>query len=121
MLKLLPLLRPYRWSIVGTLLLIFLQSLSSLYLPRLMSDIVDIGIVTGNIHYIWKVGGAMLLVAIAGVACSIVASLLASRVSGAFGQVLRHNVFLHVERFTLTEFDKLGTASLITRNTNDIT
>jgi ATP-binding cassette subfamily B protein len=113
-------LHPYRGLIALTLLLIFLQSLSDLYLPTLMADIVDIGVVKGDIPYIWKIGGIMLLVALLGTTFSIFASLFASRVSSGFGQRLRTRVFSHVENYTLQEFDKIGTASLITRTTNDI-
>jgi ATP-binding cassette, subfamily B, multidrug efflux pump len=119
--KLFRFLRPSQWSIIMTLVFVFLQSLSTLYLPRLMSQIVDTGIVRGNTPYILRVGGFMLVVAIAGVLCSVAASWLASRVSGQFGRTLRSVVFEHVQRFSLHEFDVLGTASLITRTTNDIT
>ena len=121
MFKLFRLLRPYRWSIAFSLVFVFLQSLSTLYLPRLMSDIVDIGIIQGKIPYILRVGAVMLVVAVGGGLCSIVASFLASRVSAGFGRTLRSDVFTHVENFTLHEFETLGTASLITRTTNDIT
>lgn len=119
--KLFTYLRPYRVSIVFIVLFIFLQSLANLYLPTLMSHIVDKGIITGNIPYIWKIGGFMLLVSISAVALSITAGFLSSKTSSAFGQVLRGDVFAHVEQFTLHEFDALGTSSLITRTTNDIT
>lgn len=103
------------------LIFIFLQSLSNLYLPTLMSDIVDTGVMKGDIPYILEIGAIMLLVAIGGVLCSIIASWLAAKVSASFGKILRTRVFSHVENFALHEFDKFGTSSLITRTTNDIT
>lgn len=103
------------------LIFIFLQSLSNLYLPTLMSDIVDTGVMKGDIPYILEIGAIMLLVAIGGVLCSIIASWLAAKVSASFGKILRNRVFSHVENFALHEFDKFGTSSLITRTTNDIT
>ena len=121
MLKLLRFLQPYRLFIAAVFILVFLQSLSSLYLPTLMSDIVDHGIVNGDTQYILKVGGFMLLVAIGGMLCSIGASFLSSQAAVGFGRILRANLFSHVEAFSLHEFDKLGTASLITRTTNDTT
>lgn len=102
-------------------ILVFLQSMSELYLPTLMADIVDIGIVQGDIPYIWKIGGFMLIIAILGTIVSILASYLAAKVSMGFGKLLRNKVFTHVSNFSLQEFDKIGTASLITRTTNDIT
>lgn len=121
MLKLLRLLKPYTISVAVVLVLMFWQSLSQLYLPTLMSDIVDNGIVHGDINYILRVGGLMLLVAAAGTAAAVVAGFLSAKIAASFGQVLRSKVFVRVESFSLNEFNQIGTASLITRTTNDIT
>lgn len=121
MLKLFRHMRPYRTAVLLVLLFTFFQAMSELYLPTLMADIVDIGIVKGDIPYIWQVGGFMLAVAAGGMLCSIVASYLAAKSASGFGKLLRGKVFSHVENFTLQEFDKIGTSSLITRTTNDIT
>ncbi|MCM3173928.1 ABC transporter ATP-binding protein [Paenibacillus sp. MER 99-2] len=121
MMKLFRMLKPYQISVYFILGLVLLQSLAELYLPTLMGDIVNKGIIRGDIPYIWKIGGFMLLIAIAGTACSIIASYLSSRTAGGFAKQLRSRVFRHVENFSLQEFDKMGTASLITRTTNDIT
>ncbi|AEF93287.1 Xenobiotic-transporting ATPase [Desulfotomaculum nigrificans CO-1-SRB] len=121
MLKLLRLLKPYTISVAVVLVLMFWQSLSQLYLPTLMSDIVDNGIVHGDINYILRVGGLMLLVAAAGTAAAVVAGFLSAKIAASFGQVLRSKVFARVESFSLNEFNQIGTASLITRTTNDIT
>ncbi|ETT64435.1 ABC transporter-like protein [Paenibacillus sp. FSL R7-277] len=121
MIKLMKQLKPFRLAIAGVLILVFLQSMGDLYLPTLMSNIIDKGIVEGDQPYIWRIGGFMLLVAAGGVLCSIIASYLSARVAAGFGKNTRSRVFNHVENFTLHEFDKLGTASLITRTTNDIT
>ncbi|WP_458124463.1 ABC transporter ATP-binding protein [Paenibacillus sp. Z3-2] len=121
MMKLFRMLKPYKVPIFFILGLIMLQSLAELYLPTLMADIVNHGIIKGDIPYIWQIGGWMLVIAIAGTACSIIASYLSSRTAGGFAKQLRSRVFRHVENFSLQEFDKMGTASLITRTTNDIT
>ncbi|MCM3727483.1 ABC transporter ATP-binding protein/permease [Neobacillus cucumis] len=121
MLKLSKYLKPFQIPIYLVLVLVLLQSLSELYLPTLMSDIVDKGVVTGDSHYIWKIGGFMLLVAAGGMICSIAASFFSAKAASGFGRLLRSKVFSHVGNFSLNEFDKLGTASLITRTTNDIT
>ncbi len=86
-----------------------------------MSHIIDKGVVTGDKDYIWKIGGIMLLVAAGGLACTVLVSFLSAKVSAGFGRNTRKQVFTHVENFSLQEFDKIGTASLITRTTNDIT
>ncbi len=114
-------LRPYYGAAVFILLLTFLQTMSELFLPTLMADIVDTGIAHGNIPYIWRIGSYMLLFAALGMVCSITASYFSARVALGFGRDLRSRVFSHVEHFSLQEFDRIGTASLITRTTNDIT
>lgn len=114
-------LRPYRAVIVLIVTLIFIQCLCNLYLPILMEKIVDNGVIRGNVPYIWKMGGWMLLGSIGAVVFSITAGLLSSRTAASFGRVVREEVFTHVEQFSLHEFDQFGTSSLITRATNDIT
>ncbi|MBT2286865.1 ABC transporter ATP-binding protein [Paenibacillus polymyxa] len=121
MMKLFRMLKPYRIPIIFILVLVLFQSLAELYLPTLMADIVNYGIIKGDIPYIWQIGGWMLVIAIGGTACSVIASYLSSRTAGGFAKQLRSRVFRHVENFSLQEFDKMGTASLITRTTNDIT
>jgi ATP-binding cassette subfamily B protein len=120
MLQLFRELKPYRWTVAAVLLLVLLQSLSELYLPTLMSDIIDKGVVEHDIPYIWKIGGFMLLVTLAGAVVSVLASLFSAKAASGFGKIVRGKVFSHVEKFSLQEFDRLGTASLITRTTNDI-
>jgi ATP-binding cassette subfamily B multidrug efflux pump len=121
MIRLARFLQPFRLALVAILLLVFLQALSDLYLPTLMADIVDIGVIKGNTPYILTVGVFMLVVAICGTLCSIGASYMSSRVATGFGKIIRAGLFSHVERFSLHEFDKFGSASLITRTTNDTT
>ena len=118
--RLLKNLKPFLLIIVLTLALILLQSLSELALPSLMADIVDYGVATGDTDFIWKTGGTMLVIALAGVACSIGSSYLSARISTGFGKELRAQVFSHVTTLPVTEFEEFGTASLITRTTNDI-
>jgi len=120
MLKLFRFLGPYRWGVALVMALVLLQSLAELYLPTLMADIVNKGVVTGDNAYIWRIGGFMLLVTLGGTLVSIGASYYSSRISAGFGRDVRGKVFSHVENFSLQEFDKIGTASLITRTTNDI-
>src|SRR5215471_17109193 len=121
LLRLFRFLKPYRIPIAVVVVLVFLQSLANLYLPTLMAHIVDGGIIRGDTGYILRVGGVMLLVTIVGTTCAIIASYYSARVAVGFGQLIRGKLFSHVERFSLDEFDTVGTASMITRTTNDTT
>jgi ATP-binding cassette subfamily B protein len=113
-------LKPFVLLIIGAIILTYLQVMANLELPTLMSNIVDKGIITGDIAYIWKEGGTMLLIAGAGGLCAVLASLLAARSAIGLGKAVRSQIFTHVEDFSLHEFDKFGASTLLTRTTNDI-
>ncbi len=121
MIKLLRFLRPFTKPVIIVLILLFFQSLAELYLPTLMANIVNTGIVKGDTRYILQVGGLMLLVAGGSAICTILANYLSSKTAAGFGKNLRQQVFSQVTSYSLNEFDQIGTASLITRTTNDIT
>ncbi|EIZ2421972.1 ABC transporter ATP-binding protein [Listeria monocytogenes] len=120
MMKLMKRLKPYWLSITAVLVLTFGQVIGQLYLPTLMSNIIDKGVVTGDTDYIWSTGMKMLLISFASVILSVIVVYLASRISMGFGKELRDKIFTKVEDFSLQEFDKVGTSSLITRTTNDV-
>ncbi|NJD01756.1 MAG: ABC transporter ATP-binding protein [Ruminiclostridium sp.] len=121
MLKLYRFLKPYSVLVAGVLTFVFLQTLGDLYLPTLMSDIINDGVMQGDTGKILQIGGLMLLITGGGAVCAIIASFLSSKAAVRLGTVLRSNMFKRVESFSLHEFDKIGTATLITRTTNDIT
>jgi ATP-binding cassette, subfamily B, multidrug efflux pump len=120
MLRLFRFLKPYTAMIIGVLAFVFLQTLGDLYLPTLMSKIINDGVLQGDTAKIMQIGGFMLLVAGGGALCAIFASFLSSKIAVGFGTILRSKVFRRVESYSLHEFDKIGTATLITRTTNDI-
>ncbi|MEW8956738.1 ABC transporter ATP-binding protein [Clostridium sp.] len=120
MIKLFKYLKKYSLLIILILILAFFQAMAELNLPNLMSDIVDTGIIKGDINYILKIGGYMLLVALGGTICAVGVSFFSSKVALGFSRDLREKVFEKVESFSSNEFDELGTSSLITRTTNDI-
>ncbi len=121
MIKLLKNLSIYKWIVAAVFGLVFVQSMSDLFLPTLMADIIDKGVVVGDTPYIWEIGGLMLLVSAIGASASVIASYYSSKAAMGLGRDIRRKVFNHVEKFSLQEFDEVGTASLITRTTNDIT
>ncbi|HTX73913.1 MAG TPA: ABC transporter permease, partial [Rectinemataceae bacterium] len=121
MLKLFKYLRPYAIPVAAVVAVVFFQCLADLYLPTLMSDIVNKGITNGDIGFIVQTGLTMLLVALGGSACAIAASYLSSHASMGMGAQLRDDIFARVSSFSLHEFDTFGTPSLVTRTTNDVT
>ncbi len=118
------LLRPYLSPRSGPIVLIVVmlvaQSLGNLYLPNLNADLINRGIVEGNLGYIWATGAEMLAVTLAISAVAIIGVYWASRVSMSVGADLRRDVFGAVQTFSLRDMSDFGTPSLITRNTNDV-
>jgi ATP-binding cassette subfamily B protein len=121
MLKLFRLIRPYRGYVAVVLVLALAQSIGFLLLPRLMSDIVDKGIVRGDQRAILETGGLMLLMSIVATVCAIGGSYYSSKVATGFGRILRGAIFERVEHFSIHQFDRFSAASLVTRTTNDTT
>ena len=120
MLKLLKFLRKYWWMILISTILIFINVLADLYLPTLMSNIINEGVITGDKAYIYDIGKRMIYVALFGMICSILFSFISAIVSSRFSRDLRHAVFSKVMTFSSNEIDKISTSSLITRSTSDI-
>lgn len=120
MLKIFKHLKPYKRELFFVLVLLFIQTMAQLYLPTLLSDIVNTGIMTGDINYILKIGGIMILIAFVGSASTIFASYISSKISMGYGRDLRRKIFTKAETFSLGEIDQVGTASLVTRTTNDV-
>jgi ATP-binding cassette subfamily B multidrug efflux pump len=113
-------LRPYRKSVSFVLVLLLIQAIANLYLPNLNADLINNGVVKGNISYIWKIGAIMLAASALIMAAAIVLAFLSAKVSMAFGRDLRGAVFTAVEGFSARELNQFGAPSLITRNTNDV-
>lgn len=111
---------PYRRHVAVVVLMQFLATVAALTLPSLNADIIDQGIVTGDIGYIWRHGALMLLVSLVQVACTITAVWFAARTAMAFGRDTRSRIFERVGTFSAREVQHFGAPSLITRETNDV-
>ncbi|TME45077.1 MAG: ABC transporter ATP-binding protein [Chloroflexi bacterium] len=113
-------LSPYQPQVLLVVTLLLIQSIANLYLPNLNADIINNGVVKGDIGYIWRIGGLMLALAAGVGVLAVVAVYFASRTSMSFGRDVRGAVFARVQQFSAQEMNRFGTASLITRNTNDV-
>ncbi|MDR0273078.1 MAG: ABC transporter ATP-binding protein/permease [Clostridiales bacterium] len=119
--------KPFWLSIFFVVFLLLVQAMAELYLPTLMSGIVNDGIVysteTGvsRTDFILKTGVRMLFFALVAGASSITVAFLSPRIASGVARDLRRAVFIKVENFSQAEFDKFSSASLITRCTNDVT
>jgi ATP-binding cassette subfamily B protein len=117
---LLPFLRPYAGRVVLVVVLLITQAAGILWLPVFNADIINKGVVTGDIGYIWRTGGIMLAVVLVLGIVSIVTTYQASRASLGVGADLRVAIYRRVQGFSGQEMSRFGISSLITRNINDV-
>ncbi|WP_055689001.1 ABC transporter ATP-binding protein [Streptomyces prasinus] len=113
-------LRPYKRPIVLLVLLQFLQTCATLYLPTLNADIIDDGVVEGDTGYILSYGALMIGISLAQVVCNVGAVYYGARTAAAVGRDVRGAVFDRVQSFSAREVGHFGAPSLITRTTNDV-
>ncbi|WP_318211071.1 ABC transporter ATP-binding protein [Streptomyces sp. SJL17-1] len=111
---------PYRKAIALLVLLQFLQTSASLYLPTLNADIIDNGVVAGDTGYILRFGALMVGVSVVQAVCNIGAVFYGARTASALGRDVRAAVFDRVQSFSARELGHFGAPSLITRTTNDV-
>jgi ATP-binding cassette, subfamily B, multidrug efflux pump len=95
-------------------------TIASLYLPTLNADIIDNGVIRGDFSYIVRVGGWMLGVSLVQILCSTCALYCGAKSATGFGRDVRAALFYRIGGFSAREIARLGTPSLITRNTNDV-
>jgi len=120
MFKLLKYLKPYTFHLFALALLIFGYADASLQLPDYMAKMINEGIIKSDLALIYQNGLIMLLIAMFGAVCTTGVGYLASKIATGFSRDVRNRAFARVESFSLVEFNKFSTASLITRSTNDI-
>lgn len=112
--------KPYTGYVIAVLLLQALSTAATLYLPSLNAKIIDRGVAQVDIDYIWHTGGIMLIVAFAQVIAAIAAIWFGSRTAMGLGRDLRSDIFRRVTRYSAEDMSNFGTATLITRGTNDV-
>jgi ATP-binding cassette subfamily B protein len=113
-------LKPYTKLLIVGPTFKLLEAILELFLPFLMSKVIDQGVSTGNKQYILTMGGLMLATAVIGVCCAVVCQYSASLVSQGVGTDIRNGMFQHINTLSNGEIDRLTTSSLINRITNDV-
>ncbi|MGM0145856.1 ABC transporter ATP-binding protein/permease [Enterococcus sp. AZ153] len=108
-------------SAIAATVFMIIQVLADLYLPTLTSNIIDKGVAKGDVDYIWQTGFVMIGFSLISILAAIANTFFATRESQKLGKQLRTEVYQKAENLTKDKFDKYGTASLITRTTNDVT
>lgn len=118
--RLLTYIRDYRVRAVLAPLFKCLEACFDLFVPLVISRMIDRGIRSGNLGYVFRMGGLLLALAAIGLLCSFTAQFFAAKVAIHTGKGLRNDLFRHINSLGYREIDTLGTSTLITRMTSDI-
>lgn len=118
--RLLTYIRDYRVRAVLAPLFKCLEACFDLFVPLVISSMIDRGIRSGNLGYVFRMGGLLLVLAAIGLLCSFTAQFFAAKVAIHTGKGLRNDLFKHINALGYREIDTLGTSTLITRMTSDI-
>ncbi len=120
MFKLIDYLKDFKKEVILGPLFKLAEAVLELIVPLVMMKIIDIGVKNGDLSYVLKMGGVMLLLGVVGFACSLTCQRYAAIASQGGGTTLRNAMFKHINTFSHSEVDRFGTPSLITRITNDV-
>ena len=113
-------LRPYRRQVALVLAILLVSAIANLYLPNLNADIINNGVLKGDLSYIWRTGGLMLAITLIQSMVMVVGVYFSSRVAMSVARDLRGQIFKRVQSYSAQEMSHFGAPSLITRNTNDV-
>ena len=111
MIEILKYTKPYKWVIACVIVLTLAGVLFELYIPTLMANIVDVGIINSDISYIIRTGAWMVVLSVLAIVFTISSNYLSSKVAVGFGRDLRRELFVNVENFSVETYEKFGPAS----------
>ena len=97
-----------------------LEAIFELFVPLVVSSVIDKGIVNADKGYIMQMCFMLILLAIIGLVCAITAQYFSAKAAVGAATGMRHSLFAHIQTFSFTEMDTLGTSTLVTRMTSDI-
>ncbi|OKL54880.1 multidrug ABC transporter ATP-binding protein [Bowdeniella nasicola] len=110
----------HRNALIFIVIFQLLQTASALMLPTLSADIIDNGVLQGDVGYIWRIGAWMLALSAVQIVATVLAVRLGARTAAEAGRSTRRDVFGHVQNFATPDISVFGAPSLVTRATNDV-
>lgn len=113
--------KEFKKASILTPMFMILEVIMEMFIPLLMSSIIDEGVNKGNIRHIYAVGGCMVAVALVGLFAGIMGGKFGARASTGFARNLRNAMYENIQTFSFSNIDKYSTAGLITRLTTDVT
>lgn len=115
-------LKPYLFKIIGNVCFVVLQIvIQTFFIMSEMKKIIDYGVNSNNMDYIWRSGGKMLLFTVAAGLCTVAASYFSACVTAGAVEGIRNDCFKKVEQMSSQDFDTFGGATLTTRTITDVT
>ncbi len=97
-----------------------LEAIFDLCVPLVVAAIIDRGIGEGDTAFIWMMCGVLILLAVVGFSCAMIAQYFSARAAVGTAARIRHELFAHIQSFTYTQTDRVGTSTMITRMTSDV-
>lgn len=113
-------LKDYKKECVLAPLFKMLEAIFELFVPLVVSSVIDKGIVNADKGYIMQMCLMLILLAIIGLVCAITAQYFSAKAAVGAATGMRHSLFAHIQTFSFKEMDTLGTSTLVTRMTSDI-
>ena len=113
-------LREYKRSTLITPILVAVEALLEILMPTLIAYLIDFGINAGDMGYVLRMGGVLVLISMTSMTLAFFAGRSAATASAGFAKNLRHDMFENVQRLSFSNIDKFSTASIITRLTTDV-
>ena len=118
--KILYFLKDYKKESVIAPLFKMLEAIFELIVPLVVAQIIDTGIRTGDVGYIFQRCGILILLAVIGLVCATCAQYFAAKAAVGFATKLRSALFSHIQKLSYADLDEIGTSTLITRMTSDV-
>ena len=107
--------KEYKRASIATPVFMILEVLMETAIPFLMASIIDDGVNAGDMNYIYKVGGLMLVTAALGLAAGMAGGRFGAKASAGFAKNLREAMFSRIQTYSFANIDKFSTAGLVTR------
>ena len=121
MIKLLKHMKGYRAAAISAPFFKVLEAIFELMIPLVVAEIIDVGIKNSDRPYVFKLCGLMILLGLVGFTCTLFAQYFAARAAVGFSANIRSAVFRHAQTLSFSDIDRMGTSTMITRITSDVT
>ena len=112
--------KEFKAASIATPLFMVLEVMMEMIIPFLMASIIDKGVNAGDMQYIFKVGGFMVVFAVIGLFAGLAGGRYGAKASTGFARNLRETMFNNIQTFSFSNIDKYSTAGLVTRLTTDV-